>query len=148
MRLWPYAAIAATTFALASCQSVPDDGTSRNVIAMNFTSEATKTDIAHRIEKAVSECWINQDPAFAGLKLAPLSAYPDAREKGLQLPLKDPKVTDRFANINIFPANREKDTGYIVQVVQKGVGLDVSSRLDRSLRAIQQGQSPCASNSG
>lgn len=110
---------------------------------MEYTTQPTKTEIANRITTAVSACWIDKDPAFTGLKSAPLAAYPDAREKGLQLALKDPKNAERYANINILPASRENDTGHIVQVVQQGEGVAVVSVLQRSIGAIQRGQSPC-----
>jgi hypothetical protein len=143
MRLVSYAAVAAAALALASCQSVPADGTHRSVVAMEYAVQPTKAVIANRIENAVSTCWIDKDPAFTGLKFMPLAAYPDAREKGLQLLLKDPKNAERYANINILPASRENDTGHIVQVVQKGEGVAVASVLQRSISAIQRGQSPC-----
>ena len=143
MRLVSHAMIAAAAFALASCQSVPADGTYRSVVALEYAEQPAKAEIANRIATAVSTCWIDKDPAFTGLRSMPLAAYPDAREKGLQLSLKDPKNTERYANINILPASREKDTGHIVQVVQKGEGVAVASVLQRSISAIQRGQLPC-----
>lgn len=143
-----FAVIAAAALTLASCQSTSTpassgDGTRRHVTDLEFGSKVTKAEIANRIEQAVSRCWVGKDPAFADLKAAPLAPYPDAREKALQISLKDPKNRERYAYINICPASRENDTGYLIQVVEKGSGVEVVSALRRSSTAIELGFSPC-----
>jgi len=106
----------------------------KKIVEIEFHSSPTPLELASRIVDTARKCWLKKLPGFTNLILLPVGPYPGL--DGFRIHLKDPKRTERYAQINVVPASNS--SGYIVQTVQRGDGVDIDAAVKRLMDQVEE----------
>jgi len=113
------------------------DGEQRNIVALEYSNERSRTEIANTVKRVAESCW-KQDARFAGLRFAGMT--PRMEPESFMITLRPDKTDKTSREIDIVVVGSPRGAsgftgpGYAVQLRQRGGGPDVRDAVRNAIK--------------